>query len=143
MNDRVFVPDAEEMLSFGKRLAKQAKAGDIIFLQGPLGAGKTTLVRGFLRALGVSGRVKSPTFNLVEAYELEALSVFHFDLYRLKKAEELVEIGLRDYLTEEAICLFEWPERAKGCLPKPSFICSIEIPDTNKGRWVILKLNSF
>ena len=139
MSKHFFVSDESAMLALGARLAGETKPGDLIYLQGKLGAGKTTLVRGFLRALGVSGLVKSPTFALVEEYQLGDLYIFHFDLYRIKKSEELLQIGLSDYLIEEAICLIEWPEKALGYLPDPTQYCTIEIPDDSEGRWVILK----
>jgi len=104
------------MLALGAQLAEQAKPGDIIFLKGELGAGKTTLARGFLRALGYIGLVKSPTYTLVEPYHLDNVILYHFDFYRLNRIEELDEIGLSDYLTEDAICLIEWPEKSRTTL---------------------------
>lgn len=139
MNERLFVSNEADMLALGARLAQIAKPGDIFYLQGELGAGKTTLTRGFLRALGVTGAVKSPTFTLVETYPMHDFLVFHFDLYRIKNSEELLEIGLSDYLTEDAICLIEWPEKAAKYLPEATYYCTIEIPDEGEGRWVTLK----
>ena len=108
-------PQATEQL--GARLADLTKPGSVLYLRGDLGAGKTTLVRGFLRALGYSGAVKSPTYTLLEPYELTNRLVLHCDLYRLTDAEELEFLGLREFLDEETILLVEWPERGEVLLP--------------------------
>ncbi|MCB1828183.1 MAG: tRNA (adenosine(37)-N6)-threonylcarbamoyltransferase complex ATPase subunit type 1 TsaE [Coxiellaceae bacterium] len=139
MNDTFFVPNETEMAALGKRLAADANPGDVIFLEGNLGAGKTTIVRGFLKALNVQGAIKSPTFTLVEEYTANDTLIFHFDLYRLKTQDEILEIGLSDYLIDDAICLIEWPERAIEHLPQASRYCTIEIPDDGKGRWITLR----
>ena len=109
---RIEVPTAEDMEALGGRIARNCPTGCRILIQGPLGSGKTTLVRGFLRALEFSGTVKSPTYTLVEPYFLEKHTVFHFDFYRISSPEELESIGLRDYFDRTAICLVEWPENA-------------------------------
>ena len=99
-------------------LAQQLKPGAIVYLTGPLGAGKTTFVQALLAHLGYEGHVKSPTYSLVESYHLAIGDFHHFDLYRLKDPAELAFIGLRDYLNGHAICLFEWPEKGDAYLPK-------------------------
>ena len=98
----------------------------MIFLDGDLGAGKTTLSKGLLRGWGYEGVVTSPTFTLLESYELETATVYHFDLYRMEQAEELEMIGARELFNPDSICLIEWPERAAGFLPAPDLRFTIE-----------------
>lgn len=121
-----------DTLAFGARFALVCPLTCIIYLQGELGAGKTTLVRGFLQKLGYQGLVKSPTYTLVETYEIAERVIYHFDLYRLNDPEELAFIGLRDYLSQPAIFLIEWPERAKNQLPPPDLTCYIHHLDSGR-----------
>ena len=117
---KLSIADEEAMLKLGASLADKIHPGDIVFLRGDLGAGKTTLVRGFLRAKGHEGAVKSPTFTLVESYHLDHTDIYHFDLYRLTDPYELELMGFRDYLRADAICLIEWPEKAGNIQPMPT-----------------------
>lgn len=110
------INDATAMEAFGSKLAKHCRPGHRIFLQGELGSGKTTLVRGFLRAFGYTGIVKSPTYTLVETYQIDQQEIFHFDLYRINMPAELDAIGIQDYFSNTAICLIEWPEHGTAIL---------------------------
>jgi len=114
--------DAEATEAFGAELWRCLPSKSLIFLQGDLGAGKTTLVRGFLRAAGYKGNVKSPTYTLVESYTINARIIHHFDLYRLNDPEELEWIGIADYFDQDAICFIEWPDKGQGFLPRPDAI---------------------
>ena len=115
------------MLALGAELAAAITSGALVTVKGNLGAGKTVLCRGLLRGRGYEGRVKSPTFTLVEPYELENGHIYHFDLYRLSDPDELEYIGIEDYLQKDHLCLVEWPERGAGCLPESDISIEIEI----------------
>ena len=128
------------MENLGRTLAAACPTGSRIYLQGELGAGKTTWVRGFLRGLDHTGKVKSPTYTLVESYQLHGQMIHHLDLYRVNDPDELEAIGLRDYMDGSGICLVEWPERGDDHLPEPDVLVRIAI--TGKGREVALTAHS-
>ena len=110
--------DEEATVALGAALAPGISPGLRIFLEGDLGAGKTTLVRGLLCALGHRGRVKSPTYTLVELYTVSGLNLYHFDFYRFDRPEEYLEAGLDELLAGDAICVVEWPTKAGSYLPE-------------------------
>lgn len=135
MKDRVLhkiITDEASMLALGAELASVCGDGLVFFLYGQLGAGKTTFARGFLRGLGYVGKVKSPTYTLVEPYELINKNVYHFDFYRVRDPAELEFMGIRDYLTSRSICLIEWPEYGEGILPVADVSCYIDIQNSQR-----------
>ena len=119
MKLEIEIPEVADMEALGARLAPSIAKVQLIYLHGELGTGKTTLVRGLLRALGHVGVVKSPTFTLVEPYSVAGQNTYHFDLYRLKDPNELEFVGFRDYVRDKNVCLVEWAERAAEVLPMP------------------------
>ncbi|MBK8816582.1 MAG: tRNA (adenosine(37)-N6)-threonylcarbamoyltransferase complex ATPase subunit type 1 TsaE [Methylococcaceae bacterium] len=128
--------NTEETEQFGAELFQILSPGSVVFLKGQLGAGKTTLVRGYLRAAGYCGTVKSPTYNLVEEYLVNSRKIYHFDLYRLNDPEELDYIGIKDYFNQNSICFIEWPDQGEGYLPNPN----LEITLTLQGSGRLLEM---
>ncbi|MCX7086226.1 MAG: tRNA (adenosine(37)-N6)-threonylcarbamoyltransferase complex ATPase subunit type 1 TsaE [Methylococcales bacterium] len=133
---QIYLENTTQTEKLGADLFEKILEKSIIFLQGDLGVGKTTLVRGFLRAAGYEGVVKSPTYNIVEEYSIGDLKVFHFDLYRVVDPEELEWIGIRDYFDQQAVCFIEWPDKGGGFLPRPDKVITIVVK--GDGREVIL-----
>jgi len=142
----VKIKDEKAMLSFGRKLAKLLKPGDVITLSGPLSAGKTTLVRGLLSALGHKGEVPSPSFAIVQPYEMLSPPVWHVDLYRIENPADLEELGIDD-AGADGVLVVEWPEHAGRhmwpqalalsleVLPDDSRILTAEVPAAWEGRW--------
>ncbi|MSP98068.1 MAG: tRNA (adenosine(37)-N6)-threonylcarbamoyltransferase complex ATPase subunit type 1 TsaE [Betaproteobacteria bacterium] len=118
-------------LALGAALASGARPGQVLFLSGDLGAGKTTLTRGLLRALGWGGRVKSPTYTLLEFYAISRLNLYHFDFYRFKDHEEWVSSGFREHFNPQSLCIVEWPEKAADLLAPPDLHITLQIASTH------------
>ncbi|MBC8996369.1 tRNA (adenosine(37)-N6)-threonylcarbamoyltransferase complex ATPase subunit type 1 TsaE [Pseudomonas neuropathica] len=133
----LYLADEQAMSDFGARIARVTQGHGLIFLEGNLGMGKTTLSRGIIRGLGHVGAVKSPTFTLVEPYEIGDIRAFHFDLYRLVDPEELEFLGIRDYFEDDALCLIEWPDKGAGFLPKPDLTITISPQDSGRSLKIL------
>jgi tRNA threonylcarbamoyladenosine biosynthesis protein TsaE len=145
-----FLADENGTAQLGAELAMALRPGLVVYLRGDLGAGKTTLVRAILRGLGHQGKVKSPTYTLVESYVVSSLNLYHFDLYRFADPEEWEGLGFREYFNPATVCLVEWPEKAAGFLPPPDVEISLGIHDggrevelnaaTEAGRQCLIRL---
>ena len=132
MSELFSLPDEAATRRLGAALAAGIAPGRVIFLCGDLGAGKTTLVQGLVRALGFAGRVKSPTYSLVELYKLSSLNLYHFDFYRFEDRSEWVESGFRDYFSQDSACVVEWPERVAGLLAPPDLEVRLEFSGSGR-----------
>jgi len=129
---KVYLDNELDTVELGQRIAAIITPPLILNLLGELGAGKTTLSRGLIQAFGHKGTVKSPTYALVEPYELVGIDLYHFDLYRLSDPEELEFMGFRDYFTEKSICIVEWPDRGHGLIPEADISCHIKYVDKSR-----------
>ena len=146
MTNALICSDESDTISAGVELSESiskliTKKSVVVFLEGDLGAGKTTFTKGILKGLGYGELVKSPTFNLVEIHEIDECKIFHFDLYRINEEIELEEIGLDEYLQErKAVCIFEWPKIAENLIPKPDFHVSIAYtsPSVSNDRKIVI-----
>jgi len=127
-----FLPDEDATLALGAAIARQLEPGVVVYLEGDLGAGKTTLVRGVLRALGHSGPVKSPTYTLVELYELSRLDLHHFDFYRFSDPREWIDAGFRESFNGRIVSLIEWPRKAGTLLPPADLEIALEPSRTGR-----------
>jgi tRNA threonylcarbamoyladenosine biosynthesis protein TsaE len=128
--------DEAATLDLGRRLAQVLRPGLTLWLVGDLGAGKTTLARGLLRGLGFLGRVKSPTYTLVELYTLSRFNLYHFDLYRIADPDEWEDAGFREYFNDASVCLVEWPEKAVGVMPGPDVRIRLDFRESGRYAWV-------
>jgi tRNA threonylcarbamoyladenosine biosynthesis protein TsaE len=136
----ISLPDESATLRVGEALAGGVTAGRVLHLRGELGTGKTTLVRGLLHGLGFTGRVKSPSYTLVEPYSISRLNLYHFDFYRFKDQTEWLSSGFREYFNPDSVCLVEWPERAGKLLAPPDLDLALEF--AGEGRRAILQSHS-
>ena len=125
--------------ALGASLATRLPQG-LVFLRGPLGAGKTTLVRGWLRALGYDGPVKSPTFTLVEPYEIDSVQILHFDLFRIAKPSEIEYIGMLEHLETSQLQFVEWPERGDNLLPEPDLDIQLEYDGSSRQATISVEI---
>jgi tRNA threonylcarbamoyladenosine biosynthesis protein TsaE len=147
-----FLPDEAATLAFGAQLARALVPGLTIYLVGDLGAGKTTLTRGVLRGLGYTGKVKSPTYTLLELYTVSSLYLYHFDFYRFADPQEWLDAGFREYFNADSVCIVEWPEKAGEFLPAPDLRIQLEAQqsgrslhvhaETEAGKQCLARLNS-
>jgi len=135
-NKNYHLADESATIAMGNKLAdivkKSLKQGIVVYLYGDLGAGKTTLTRGFVQGMGHNGHVKSPTYTLVEPYELNEWQVYHFDLYRLSDPEELEYMGIRDYFADNCCCFIEWPEKGHGMIKAPDLQINLAYSDEQR-----------
>ncbi|MCY4150553.1 MAG: tRNA (adenosine(37)-N6)-threonylcarbamoyltransferase complex ATPase subunit type 1 TsaE [Gammaproteobacteria bacterium] len=130
------IDDESSMLAFGEALSGKIEPGEVVYLIGELGAGKTTLARGILSGLGYQENVVSPTYTLIEPYAASDHDIYHLDLYRLNSEDEIENLGLRDLLDGNAVCLIEWPDKFTTSLPSPSLTIHIEV--FSQGRSISL-----
>jgi tRNA threonylcarbamoyladenosine biosynthesis protein TsaE len=137
-----FLPGAEATEHAGACLAPRLHGGMVVTLHGELGSGKTTLVRGLLRARGIRGPVKSPTYALVEHYPVSSLYFYHFDFYRFMNSDEWDSAGMSDYFRDDSVCIVEWPERVAGLLPIADLELSLSYPLAGEGRQLFARAQS-
>lgn len=130
----IITGSAAETRKLGEQLAEKLKAGDVILLEGELGAGKSELARGIARGLGVAETVTSPSFTILNVYESGRLPLYHFDWYRLESAEELFELGMDEYLGGDGIALVEWPGKCPEAIPEDHLLIGIEADGENTRR---------
>lgn len=146
------LPDEDATASLGQQLAPLLAPGMVVWLDGDLGAGKTTLVRALLRARGHSGPVKSPTYTLVEIYVISRIYWYHFDFYRFNFPEEFLDAGLGEYFRDDAVCLVEWPQNAAGYMPTADLVLRLHfarrareleiVAGSEEGRECLMALRS-
>lgn len=127
---KVDISKLSQLHKFAKSLGQNLKAGDVIYLQGDLGSGKTTFTQMLIQSLGYEGVVKSPTYAIYESYDLNDRNVVHMDLYRLSSPEELYYLAIDEIFDQQNIVIIEWPEKGLGVLPPPNIMLSFELIDS-------------
>lgn len=140
---KYLLTDETATIDMGKQIARvvqQLSTSLVVYLHGDLGAGKTTLTRGFVQGMGHQGKVKSPTYTLVEPYELPPWQVYHFDLYRLADPEELEYMGIREYFSQQSCCFVEWPEKGQDMIPSADI--ELWLHYVNEQREITLQANN-
>ena len=137
MKLKQFFASEVELSAFASKIGLLLVPGDVVYLRGELGTGKTTFARAIIQQLGSGESVTSPTFTLIETYHLDNVAVAHLDLYRIESEAEIEAIGVRDYLDGGWVCLIEWPDRAPGALPSPDL--TIDLAYEKEGRSAVLK----
>lgn len=137
MERNEFLPDLTATQRMAERLAEQIKPGQVVYFYGDLGAGKTSLIQGLLKAWRYPDTVTSPTFTLVEPYRLPEFTVYHFDFYRLNDPKDLAVIGIKEYFTPQSICLIEWPDAGKGFIPSADW--TIHLSYFQEGRKISIE----
>ncbi|MDD3214257.1 MAG: tRNA (adenosine(37)-N6)-threonylcarbamoyltransferase complex ATPase subunit type 1 TsaE [Eubacteriales bacterium] len=135
--------NAKETRMLGERLARQLRAGDVLLLQGDLGAGKSELTRGIACGLGIEGNIPSPSFTILQVYENGRLPLFHFDWYRLGGAEELYEMAMDEYLYDDGVAVVEWPEKAVEAIPETHLRVTIESLGDNDRKFTLAPAGAF
>lgn len=136
---KIFVTESD-LIKLAADFGKKLIPGDVVYLQGDLGSGKTTFVRALLKSLGVIGLIKSPTYTLIENYEIKNMNFSHLDLYRLKDPSELENLGVLDLVLNKNILLIEWPEQGQGFLPEPSYTFELSSHESDPGLRVFKKI---
>ena len=139
----VITHSAAETRAFGARLAQQLQAGDVLLLEGDLGAGKSELTRGIARGLGVTGYVTSPSFTVLQVYEEGRLKLFHFDWYRLSSVNELYELALDEYLYDDGVSVVEWPDQAADAIPETHLSIGVESLSETGRRFTLVPEGGF
>ena len=142
-SNTLYLPDEVATVALGQRLAPLLAPGMVVWLDGDLGAGKTTLVRAMLRRLGHVGPVKSPTYTLVEVYVVSNIYLYHFDFYRFNSPEEFADAGLGEYFRDDSVCLVEWPEKASGYVPAADLALVFHFPADKQDAGRLVDLHAF